>query len=496
MARSPLPYRYLMRNLLRHSHRLTLASAIAVLIGGCAVGPAYERPAISAPLQFKEAQGWALATPADAIDRGAWWALFNDPVLNELEEAVNVSNQNIAAATAAYEQSRALVREQRASLFPAVSLDGSATRSGNGNSSNATSSSSTFGNTSTSSSARSSNSYRVSIGGSWEPDVWGRLRASVNNANAGAQASAADLASARLSAQGELAVNYISLRQTDAQNALLLDTINGYQRVLQITRNRYVAGLVPKSDVLQAETQLSNAQIEQVGLERQRTQFEHAIAVLIGKAPADFSLASAKWTDQIPGVPVGIPSELLQRRPDIASAERRVAAANEQIGIARTGYFPIVGLNASYGSSVNTVANLFNASTTLWSVGLSATQAIFDAGATTARVDAARAAQEEAAARYRQTVLTAFQDVEDQLSASQVLARQIVLRQQSAQAANETEAQLLNRYRAGQVSYTEVAIAQVSALNARRSLIQAQADRQTAAIALIQALGGGWRQDQ
>jgi NodT family efflux transporter outer membrane factor (OMF) lipoprotein len=233
-----------------------------------------------------------------------------------------------------------------------------------------------------------------------------------------------------------------------------------------------------------------------VGLARQRAQLEHAIAVLIGKLPSDFALAPTTWKNFVPDVPAVLPSTLLQRRPDIAGAERRVAAANEQIGIARTGYFPSVGLNASYGTAASTVGNLFNASTMLWSLGLSAVQTIFDAGATGARIDAARAAHEQAVARYRQTVLTAFQDVEDQLSAGQVLARQVELRQQASTAADQAEAQMLNRYRAGQVNYTEVVNAQVTALNARRSLAQAQADRQTAAVALIQALGGGWTQAQ
>ncbi|KRB64184.1 RND transporter [Noviherbaspirillum sp. Root189] len=472
--------------------RIAIAAAIVLQLAGCAVGPVYERPATPLPAQFKEAPGWVPATPADAVDRGAWWSLFNDPVLNQLAAEVDVSNQNVAAAAAAYEQARALVREQRAALFPIVSLDGGGSRSGGSRSGT----SSTSSATTTASGVRTSNSYQVGIGGSWEPDVWGRLRASVSSAGASAEASAADLASARLAAQGELAANYFALRLTDLQTALLRDSIAGYQRVLQITRNRYAAGIAPKTDVLQSETQLANAQADEVGLVRQRAQLEHAIAVLIGKLPSDFALAPTPWKNVVPDVPAVLPSTLLQRRPDIAGAERRVAAANEQIGIARTGYFPSVGLNASYGTAASTVSNLFNASTMLWSLGLSAVQTIFDAGATGARIDAVRAAHEQAVARYRQTVLTAFQDVEDQLSASQVLARQVELRQQASTAADQAEAQMLNRYRAGQVNYTEVVNAQVTALNARRSLAQAQADRQMAAVALIQALGGGWTQAQ
>jgi NodT family efflux transporter outer membrane factor (OMF) lipoprotein len=463
--------------------RRLLLVAVVLAVGGCAVGPSYERPSAPTLTAYKEANGWVSAAPADALERGAWWTLFNDPVLDKLADSVEVSNQNVAAAVAAYAQARALVREQRASFFPTVSLNGGADRSGGGSS--ARSSSQTI-------SGRSGNSYQANIGVSWEPDVWGRLRRSVDNASAGAQASAADLASARLSAQGELAINYFSLRQTDAQAALLHDTIAGYQRVLQITQNRYAAGIAGKTDVLQSQTQLANAQADEVGLARQRAQLEHAIAVLVGKPPGDFTLAPAPWKVDVPEIPVGVPSTLLQRRPDIAAAERRVAAANEQIGIAKSAYFPSLSLSASSGSSASRVADLFAASTSFWSLGLSVAQTVFNAGATGARVSEAEAAHEQAVARYRQTVLTAFQDVEDQLAATRVLAQQLELRRQASQAADEAEAQMLNRYRAGQVGYTDVVTAQVTALNARRALVQLQAERQTTAVALIQSLGGGW----
>lgn len=471
--------------LLRIRH-FAMVAAVAAALGGCATGPAYQRPATPLPAHFKEASGWLPAAPADGIERGAWWTLFDDPVLNELASAVEVSNQNVEAAAAAYEQARALVREQRSALFPAVSLDGGASRSGGRGA----------GSTAAVAGGRQvSNSYQFGIGGSWEPDVWGRLRASVNSAGASAQASAADLASARLAAQGELAVNYFALRLTDVQAALLRNTIDGYQRVLQITRNRYDAGIAPRTDVLQAETQLANARADEIGLVRQRAQLEHAIAVLVGKLPSTYAVAPSPWKNVVPDIPAVVPSALLQRRPDIAAAERRVAAANEQIGIARSAYFPSIGLDASYGASAGSVANLFNASSMLWSLGLSAVQTVFDAGATGARVASASAAREQAVARYRQAVLVAFQDVEDQLAATRVLVRQAELRQQASAAADQAEEQMLNRYRAGQVGYTEVVNAQVTALNARRSLAQVQADRQTAAVALIQAIGGGWRQD-
>ena len=455
------------------------------MITGCAVGPRYRQPEVAIPAAYKEAQpGWVPAAPADMFERGRWWAMFNDPVLDQLVSTVEVSNQNVAAAAAAYAQARALVRQQRAALFPVVSLDGSATRAG----------SSSTSRTSTAAGTRSGNNVDLSIGASWEPDVWGRLREGVSSARASAQASAADLASAMLSAQGELAADYFSLRQIDVQAALLRDTIAGYQRTLQITSNRYAAGIAAKTDVLQAQTQLANAQADEAGLVRQRAQLEHAIAVLAGKAPGEFSLSpAAEWNVTVPAIPAGVPSTLLQRRPDIAAAERRVAAANAQIGVEQSAFYPNFGLNASYGSSASRVADLFSASNTLWSLGLSVAQTVFDAGAISARVDSVRAAHEEAVARYRQTVLAAFQSVEDQLSAVQVLAHQQEFRRQASQAADEVEAQMLNRYRAGQAAYTELVIAQVAALNARRALVQAQADQQTAAIALIQALGGGWQ---
>ena len=464
-----------------------LAALLALLLSGCAVGPDYQRPSTPDISTFKEAEGWVPAAPADALARGPWWSLFGDPVLDQLAAQVEVSNQNVAAAVGAYAQARALVREQRASLFPSVTLNGGANRS-HSSSGNSSSNSATSG-----SGGRTGNSFSASIGASWEPDVWGRLGRAVDSASASAQASAADLASAQLSAQGELVINYLTLRQVDAQKALLETTLTGYQRTLEITQNRYAAGIAAKTDVLQSQTQLANAQADDAGLVRQRAQLEHAIAVLVGQAPGNFSLARAAWNPSVPDVPVGVPSTLLQRRPDIAAAERRVAVANEQIGIARSAYYPSLPLGASYGFGASRLADLFSASTSVWSIGLSAAQTLFNAGATTARVEGSEAAHAQAVARYRQTVLTAFQGVEDQLAATRVLLAQQDLRRQASQAADQVEQQVLNRYRSGQVSYTEVINAQGTALSARRALVQAMADRQTTAVALIQSLGGGWQ---
>lgn len=469
-----------------------LALAVAIALAGCAVGPRYQAPpTVETPAAFKEGAGeWVRAAPADALERGPWWRLFQDSRLDELAAQVEVSNQNVAAAVAGYRQARALVAQQRASLFPAVSLDAGASRSGS-EGTGVTTATTTGGTTRVGSGDRTS--YQFGIGASWEPDVWGRLARTVDGAEAGAQASLADLAAATLAAQGELAANYFNLRELDAQRELLARTIAGYERVLQITRNRYEAGIAARTDVLQAQTQLANARAELLGLERQRAQSEHAIAVLVGRAPAHFSLpAEPDRPFAVPEIPPAVPSTLLQRRPDIAAAERRVAQANEQIGIAQAAYYPSLRLTGSVGAGAASIGDLFSASSLVWALGASLAQTIFDAGATAARVEGARAGLDAAAARYRQTVLSAFQDVEDQLAGVRVLARQVDLREEAARAAELVEQQVLNRYQAGQVSFTEVVNAQATAQGARRALVQLQADRQAAAVALVQALGGGW----
>jgi len=456
---------------------LWVALAPLLFVSACAVAPVYQQPAVDTPVAFKEGRGeWVKAVPADMLDRGPWWALFGDPALNELASQVDVNNQNVVAAVARYRQARALVAVQRASLFPTVDLSLAADRNGG------------------SRSTRSGNSYQVGIGGSWEPDVWGRLGSGVAGARAGAQASLADLQSAKLSAQGELAINYFNLRQADVATALQRATIEAYERTFRIAQNRYNAGIAARTDVFQAETQLANARAELLGLERQRASLEHAIAVLVGRAPANLSIETRPvWQGTVPDIPFDVPSTLLQRRPDIAAAERRVAQANEEIGIAQAALYPSLRLSADGGLGAAAVGDLFSASALAWSVGASLAQSIFNAGANRARVDSARAGFEEAAARYRQTVLAAFQDVEDQLVASRVLQQQLELRRLAAEAANRVEQQVLNRYEAGQVSFTEVVTAQVTASNARRALSQATADRNVAAVALVQALGGGWR---
>jgi NodT family efflux transporter outer membrane factor (OMF) lipoprotein len=446
--------------------------------------PRYQRPQVAMQAtSFKEAPtapGWTAARPSDERARGPWWGTFGDAQLNELLPQVEVSNQDVAAAVARYASAQALVSGQRAQLWPGVQASGSATRSGGGSSSAAGGSSD------------SGTVLRATVAASWEVDLWGRLGAGVAQAQANAQASAADLAAAKLSAQAALATAYFNLREADAELGLLRDTVSGFERALQITDNRYAAGQAARTDVLQAETQLANTRADLAALAAQRQQFEHAIAVLLGKAPADFALAPAAWTTSVPDVPPLLPSELLQRRPDIAAAERAVVAANAAIGIARAAYFPSLSLSASGGSAATRVADLFSASNTLWSLGLSAAQVLFDGGALNATLKNAEAGRDVTIAGYRQTVLNAFQSVEDLLAQRRSLAEQLMLRQQASTAADQTEQQVLNRYRAGQVGYSDVVAAQNSALSARRSVVQLQASLQTNSIALIQALGGGW----
>lgn len=483
------------------TRRLPTAIAAALLVSGCAVGPRYDAPpAIDTPVAFKEGGGaWVQAAPADAAQRGPWWEAFGDPVLNDLASRIEVSNQTVAASVAAYAQARALVAQQRAGLFPTVTLDGSGTRSGTRGGGGTSATTSTTGGTgttvtTTSGGGSTRNSFQATIGASWEPDVWGRLSAGVTAARASQQASFADLASARLSAQGELAVDYFNLRSLDVQIDIAARTVAGYERAQAISSNRYNAGVVARTDLLQAQSQLASGRADLLDLQRQRALLEHAIAVLVGQAPASFSLqAQPTWALNVPDVPAEVPSTLLQRRPDIAAAERRVAQANEQIGIARAAYFPSLRLNGSLGAGAATIGDLFSASSLVWALGASVSQTIFNAGLTGAQVDAARAAFDAAAARYRQTVLTAFQGVEDQLAASRLLGEQLALRQEASQAADLVEQQVLNRYREGQVVFTDVITAQNTAQQARRALVQLQASRQVAAVSLIQALGGGWQ---
>jgi NodT family efflux transporter outer membrane factor (OMF) lipoprotein len=458
------------------------------------VGPTYHRPPLATAPAYKEQQGWTAAQPADLAARGDWWTLFGDPTLDGLERRVAISNQNVAAAEAAYRQAEALVREQRAALFPTIALNGGATRSGSGAGGGSTIITQGAGGTGfVSGGGRSSNNYRLQANASWAPDIWGRIRRQVESARGQAQASEADLAAATLSAQGTLATDYFDLRENDAEIGLLTQTVEGYRRSLQIAQNRYNAGVAPHSDVLQAQSQLATTQAALEDLTRTRATFEHAIAVLVGETPETFSIApDATWNAPVPEVPAGVPSTLLQRRPDIAAAERRAAAASAEIGVAVAAFFPDLTLTGSYGFASSELGRLFNASSSVWSLGASAAESLFEGGARRAQVSAARAAYDQAVANYRQTVLAAFQDVEDQLAAQRVLTREYDLRRQAADAASRAAVMVQNQYREGQVDYTSVVTAQAQALSAQQTLVQARATRQATAAALVQALGGGW----
>ncbi len=482
---------------MRHDRSARPRLAAGLLLTGaalsaCAVGPDYRRPTVATPPAFKEAQGWSPARPADGIDKGEWWSLFNDPVLDGLERKVEVSNQNLAAAEAAYRQASALVAEDRAQLFPTLSLTGSATSSGRGRGGGG----SVITGGSLVSGGGTTRQYQVGAGASWAPDLWGKIRRTIESAHASAQASAADVANARLTAQGALASDYVQLRLTDAEKALLRRTVDAYAKSLAVTQNKYDVGVAAKSDVLTAQTQLTNAKASLVDLDRQRTQAEHAIAVLIGQAPADFTLPPLDdWSPGAPPTPVDLPSSLLQRRPDVASAERAAAAANAQIGVKQAAYFPDLTLTGSYGFSSAAISTLLKSSSSLWSLGADVSETVLDFGARRAGVAQARAAYDQAVAQYRQTVLTAFQGVEDALAAARVLQDEETPRAEADAEASQNEQITLNEYKAGTVDYTTVAAAQAAALSARQALLNVQAERMTEAVDLIQALGGGWSSD-
>ena len=471
-----------------------LALISAAALTGCTVGPNYVRPSVTTPPTFKEAQGWIRAQPDDAAPRGDWWSVFGDPVLDNLEKQVVVSNQNLAAAEAAYREAVATVAEDRASLFPTIGATGSATRSmSHGGIITGTGSGVTTGvGGTTSTVATTRNSFQLAGTATWEPDLWGKIRRTIEGARASAQASAADLANARLSAQSQLAQDYVQLRADDELKRLTDVTIEGYRRSLQITQNQYNAGIAAKNDVLTATTQLANAQAQSADYVRQRQLLEHAIAVLAGEAPASLTIAPTTWALKAPDVPVAVPSVLLQRRPDIAAAERLADNANAQIGVQVSAYYPTLDLTGQGGVASSSLSSLISTSSTFWTLGANAAETLIDFGARKAKVHEARAAYDQAVAQYRQAVLSAFQEVEDALAAERLLSQETPLRAEASQAADGAEIIALNEYRAGLTDYTAVVVAQSTALSARQTLVTSQSDRIVASIQLIAALGGGW----
>ena len=466
----------------RPLHGIAIAAAAAALLSACAVGPDYVRPEAPTPTVYKEGIGWKVAQPQDAVLRQDWWKTFGDPQLDALIEQVDAANQNVKVAEAQWRQAVAVVEQARAGLFPTVSA----------NNTDARSRSPSLANAPVTSTA-AVNSYSLSLNATWAPDFWGGVRRTVEGDVANAQAGAAEVANARLLAQAQVALDYFQLRTVDTQRQLLEDTVAAYTKNLELTRNRYAAGVVAKVDVVTAETQLKSTQAQAIDLGVQRAQLEHAIAILIGKPPSEVAIAPLRLdSTAVPGIPVRIPSELLQRRPDIASAERRMAASNAQIGVATAAYFPSVTFSGALGYRSSIWSQLLTAPSRFWSVGAAIGETVFDAGARGAVVDQAKAAHDASEASYRQTVLTAFQQVEDNLAALRILEEEAVAQDDAVKAARQSTELTLNQYKAGTVSYLNVIIIQAAQLNNEAAAVRIQGQRLAAAVALIQALGGGW----
>ncbi len=469
---------------------LAVAAAIALVLTGCAVGPKYTRPAAPTPPTYKELAGtdlWKVATPNDGPIKGNWWELFGDPQLNNLEEMVSVSNQNVKQAEANFRAARTLVAFNRAGYFPTIGVGpgvtvssgrGGTTSSGTVITGGGTSSVNTF--------------YSIPFTATWEPDLWGRVRKQVENATATAQASAADLANIRLSMQVQLAVDYYNMLGLDMETALLNDTITAYERALQLTINRYNGGVASQADVAQARTQLETTRAALTDLGVSRAQDEHAIAVLTGHPPADLSVPVGKINGPPPEIPVALPSQLLERRPDIASGERLVAAQNAEIGLARAAYFPTLTLSASAGLQNSSFTNLFTWPSRFWSVGPGISDTLFDFGRRRATLRQTEAVYDADVAGYRQTVLTAFQEVEDNLAALRILAQEAEQQAVAVRAAEQSLRLELDRYKSGVDSYLNVITTQTIALGDERTAVQLLARRLVSAVQLVSALGGGW----
>jgi NodT family efflux transporter outer membrane factor (OMF) lipoprotein len=453
-----------------------LLLVLLLIISGCAVGPDYKRPDAPVPSSFKELKGWREALPRDQEIRTKWWEAFGDPVLNTLADQVNVSNQSIALAESQYRQAQAMVQLARANYFPTVNAGAAYTRSR------------TVG-----ASYNPANLNQVSFNANWELDLWGKVRRQVEGSTASAEASFADLQAMRLSMQAELALNYFQLRILDAQKKNLEEAVAAYGKALELTSNRYNAGVVSKADVAAAQTQLKSTQAQATDVGVQRAQLEHAIATLIGKPPAEFSLSTVAFALPRIMIPVKIPSDLLERRPDIASAERKMAAANAQIGVAKAAYYPSISLSGSLGYASAELATLFTAPSFFWAIGPMALAAtLFDGGARKAQTEQAIAAYDGTIAFYRQTVLTGFQDVEDNLAALSILDEEARFQDLAVKSARESVILTTNQYKAGIVSYLNVVTAQTIALTNERTAISITGQQLKAAVLLVKALGGGW----
>jgi NodT family efflux transporter outer membrane factor (OMF) lipoprotein len=458
-----------------------LAAAAALLLGGCMVGPDYHRPQVSVPATFHELPGWTQAQPDAEGPKGAWWTGFNDPLLNELEPLVEVSNQTVRQDYANYQEALAEVKVARSALFPTIGITGSGTRQrGATGTSNAS-----FGPT-----VNNSGSLEGNV--SWAPDLWGSVRRTIEQNAATAQASEATLANATLSEQIALATAVIELRTSDANIDLLQQTVKAYQHYLNVVADQDKFGIVPPSDVLTARTQLENAQSSLIALGVARAQYAHAIAVLVGKNPEDLDIPHSTAMPTLPSIPVGVPSTLLQRRPDIATAERQMASQNAAIGVAVAAYYPTVSLSALDGFTQSPLGGLLHVANYVWSLGGSATETLFDGGERSGEVAAAKAAYQGAVANYRGTVLTAFEDVENDLSGLRILAEQSDPLDAAVRDASRAAEIAFNEYQAGTVDYTTVATAQATQLSTQQTALSVQQSRLLDAASLIGDLGGGW----
>jgi NodT family efflux transporter outer membrane factor (OMF) lipoprotein len=482
---------------LRGRFPLTALFAMALILGGCTVGPNYKRPSAATPPAFKEqppenfkeaeAAGWKQSQPGDAFSKGRWWELYNDPALNVLEEQVSVSNQNVKQAEAQYLQAKAAVRVARAALFPTATTAPAITAAGSGGGASSATGSGASG---------SRTSFNLPFNVSWEPDLWGNIRRGVTASAAIAQSLAAEVGNARLLYQAELAQDYFGLHGLDGEAELLTRTEASYEEYLALTQNRFSAGIASDLDVAQAESQLYQVQSQLMDLGVQRAAFEHAIAILTGKAPAELTIPQAALKMPPPPVPLGVPSELLERRPDIASAERQVAAANEQIGIAMAAFYPTLSLTGSAGLQGSSLAKWFTWPSRFWSVGPQLAETLFDAGRRRGIVAEEQASYDATVAAYRETVLTAMQQVEDELAALRILAGEADKVQQTVQAANRALDVSSAQYRAGTAGYLTVITSQATLLNADVTAVNLLTRRLTASVLLIEALGGGWNVSQ
>jgi NodT family efflux transporter outer membrane factor (OMF) lipoprotein len=451
------------------------------LLAGCAVGPKYKTPTVPAPPAYKEMGNWKSAQPSDQNLGGNWWEIFQDAQLNALEQQINVSNQNLKAAVAQYQEARGALRYARADYYPTISAAPSATRQ-------------RYSDNRPGSAARGTtfNDFVLPVDLSYQVNAWGRVSKNVESYREQAQASAADLAVVNLTMHADLAVDYFAARTLDAEEKLLQDTVGQYQQALQLNEERYKGGLASEVEVEQARTILETTQAQLVDVGVTRAQYEHAAAVLVGKPPADFSLPALPLTTPPPVIPVGVPSELLERRPDIAAAERQVASANAQVGLAKTAYYPLVNIIGSGGFESGTITTLFQGPSALWSIGASVAETIFDGGRRHALNDETKAAYDSTVASYRQTVLTAFQQVEDNLAALRILEQEAGVQATAVQSARRSLALSNTRYEGGVTSYLEVITAQNAALSDEVTAVNILGRRMASAVLLIQALGGGW----